>query len=301
MNWRKLPCMLLVVLGSLSCSFAPKDLAQGDSPYDFTKPDKVYRLPFPLNEISGLALQDSAHLLAINDEEGILFNFNLQSGEVQNEWNFGNGRDYEGVAIHEQQCYVVASDGDVVIIQDYASADRQAKKYENKLDSDNNVEGLCYVPEQDALLLACKDDPGNGEDDEKAVYAFDLSSKTIKPKNPVITVDLKAVEDSLLQTRLDDFSNQLRKAFTFDEDQEDLFRPSGIARHPKTGNIYILSAHYRMLVILDQQFQLKEVIPFENPLFRKPEGIAFNEAGDLYISNEANGGIANILYFKQLK
>lgn len=297
MKGRRLAIGFLIGFATLSCSFDQKRNKDYPGPYRFGKPDRVYRLSRPLNEISGLAMRDSTHLVAINDEEGVIFDFNLNKGQIQDEWPFGENRDYEGIALDGSTAFVVESDGDVFEVSDYQHPQRQTRKHENLLEAGNNVEGLCYDAEAHALLLACKDDPGTDEEGEKAVYAYDLAANSMQSQQPYFTVNLHAVEDSLLQTGLDGFSNELRKAFTFDEDQEDLFRPSGIARHPLTGDLYILSANYRMMVVLDNQHRLKHIIPFENPLFRQPEGIAFRKDGDVFISNEANEGTPNILHF----
>jgi len=47
----------------------------------------------------------------------------------------------------------------------------------------NDAEGLCYDVPNNRLLLAYKDSAGKERElkDEKAIYAFDLNTKTIVP------------------------------------------------------------------------------------------------------------------------
>jgi uncharacterized protein YjiK len=47
-------------------------------------------------------------------------------------------------------------------------------------------------------------------------------------------------------------------------------------------------------LILDEQWNAKEIFALNPVNFKQPEGIAFNDKGDLFISNEASGGSANI-------
>jgi len=53
-----------------------------------------------------------------------------------------------------------------------------------------------------------------------------------------------------------------------------------------------------LLLVLDEQWKIKESFPLNPSLFKQPEGMAFNARGDLYISNEGGEGTANVLVFK---
>jgi uncharacterized protein YjiK len=76
------------------------------------------------------------------------------------------------------------------------------------------------------------------------------------------------------------------------------FRPSALTKDPLTGDWYILSAVNKLLVVADKSWKVKGAYPLNTHTFNQPEGIAFDNDGNLYISNEGDGFIdGNILKF----
>src|SRR5204863_2389137 len=75
------------------------------------------------------------------------------------------------------------------------------------------------------------------------------------------------------------------------------FEPSGIAIHPVTRDLYIISSVGKVLVIISPDGHLSNVIQLNPKVFKQPEGIAFNSKGDLFITNEGKQGKGNILEF----
>jgi uncharacterized protein YjiK len=73
--------------------------------------------------------------------------------------------------------------------------------------------------------------------------------------------------------------------------------PSGIAIHPLSGKTYLVAHDGKALVILDLNGEIEKYIPLNPSLFKQPEGICFNQQGDLFISNEANFSSPNIMKF----
>jgi uncharacterized protein YjiK len=65
-----------------------------------------------------------------------------------------------------------------------------------------------------------------------------------------------------------------------------------LARNPATGEWWILSATNRMLIVADESWKIKAVYPLDPTLFNQPEGIAFDNQKNLYISNE-RGQLSN--------
>jgi hypothetical protein len=76
------------------------------------------------------------------------------------------------------------------------------------------------------------------------------------------------------------------------------FKPSAAGINPITGDLFIISAINKLLVIADRRGDAKEVYKIDPAVFKQPEGLTFSPAGALVISNEsADEGVANILVF----
>jgi len=83
-------------------------------------------------------------------------------------------------------------------------------------------------------------------------------------------------------------------------DEKDMvFSPSGIAVHPHTKNIYILSSVGKALLVLDKLGKnILSIQALEKKMTKQPEGIAFDKEGTLFISSEGRSGKGRIFHFK---
>ena len=80
------------------------------------------------------------------------------------------------------------------------------------------------------------------------------------------------------------------------------FRPSALAKNVNTNEWYILSSVNKVLVVTDASWKIKNVYPLNPKLFNQPEGIAFDDHNNLYISNEGDLVTAgNVLKFNYTK
>ncbi len=254
-------------------------------PYNLDRPDKTYTLPGELREISGITWLDDKHIAGVQDEDGYIFVLRLKDGKVVDKVKFEKDGDYEDITKAKKKLYILRSDGTLFKVKDWDSKEQHTKKYKTHLDESNDTEGLCYDPLEHRLLVACKDDPGESKKlkHHRAIYAFDLKEKKLKNK-PVLKINLKE-----LQAIAREQNTFLGK---FD------FMPSGIAIHPLTGDIYVIAASGKLLVIMDREGTIRTAIRLSEFLFPQPEGITFTDSGDLLISNEGRLGNANILLFK---
>ncbi|HIG73827.1 MAG TPA: hypothetical protein EYQ24_04400 [Bacteroidetes bacterium] len=244
----------------------------GSVPYDLANPDGRFRLAPRLREISGLTWLSSGRLGAVQDEDGDLFELDPSSGEVVRESRFHGDGDYEGLAQVGDTVWVVESDGDLYPFDGRTEAD----KIDTGLKRSNDVEGLAYDAVHHRLLLALKGDPGNGLRRVRAIYAYDLTTGE----------------------RSDE------PAFTLDRDQLDPggapFKPSGLAFHPATGELYVLSAVRRALIVLSPEGELRAAVALPARLYPQAEGIAFAPDGTLFISSEGDGTAGTLLRFLPL-
>ena len=266
-------------------------------PYDLSKPNGNFKLSNRLTEISGLSLSpDGQELVAVNDEQGKIFYLNKKNGEIEREVKFGKAGDYEGIESVGDKIYVVKHNGDIYKVKDLDKDKPEAKEYSTKLDSKYDVEGLAYDAAHNRLLLVCKGKAGDGKDMKgvRAVYGFDLEENKLD-KEPAYTVDREKIKDHFKSNNV---SQRLIDVFT-PEYASDAFGPSGIAIHPKTSDICIISSVGKLLVILSPSGEIKYMEKLDASIFKQPEGICFDTDGTLYISTEGKGGRGRLFRFSQ--
>ena len=276
----------------ISCSESPANHNTSFSlPYDLNNPDEVYHLPKELKEISGISFFGENILACIQDEKGIVFLYDLEKKEIIGSKDFGKSGDYEDIAVSGSEAYILKSSGDLYYIKDLKADSLNAEKIESGLSGKYDGEGLFWDENEHVLLIACKGFAGEGLSGKKAIYRYDPKKRELD-NTPVYTIDLGEVDEFLSTGHLYDVSRKIQKTIKIDEG---LFKPSALAIHPFTNDIYILSSVNKLLVILNNQGDLQYVFPFDNENYLQPEGITFNKKGDLYISNEGNNGKPNIL------
>lgn len=278
--------------GEPDCAYKTPDFG-----YQFECPDHVYQLPEELTEISGLQLLGNNQMACVQDEDGLIYIYDLDKEKIDKRIQFSGHGDYEGIALADNDLYVLESNGRFHLINNFDPQDENIAVEVIKTDVNrkNNTEGICYDKENARLLLAFKDDPGNDLENKKAIYAFDLKSKKVTAA-PVFTIDLKELAASLLEDDLSKIFYKLRKIFGSMTGSE-LFRPSGVAIHPVTHDIFIIDSENKLLAVLDKTGKLKHVYDFSSSLYIQPEGITFAANGDLYICNEGKDLQGNILTF----
>ena len=283
-----LVALLTVLAGFIYQAAAPEQLPQMPSalPYNLHEPAQKIKLPEKLREISGITWWDKHQLAGVQDEDGYIFVIDTLQGEVVKQEKFRKDGDYEGIARVGSKLYIVRSDGDLYKVKDFDQKDQKTKEYETPLKTANDVEGLCYSKADNELWLACKEQPGLEKDKHKgtrAIYRFDLEEKKLK-KKPKFLIDLKAL------------TQFLNNKYSKDKKRWE-FRPSGLAIHPVSKQLYVLAHGGSLLIVLDHEGTLVDAEALPKKLFRQPEGIAFSPNGDLYISNEGVDKKANILRF----
>ncbi|SDR77732.1 SdiA-regulated [Gillisia sp. Hel1_33_143] len=266
---------VLILVGGLIFSFERKGTFTQNKDYSY-QIESTWELPKILSEISGIEWIDENKIAGIQDEDGILFIYNLKTSKIEKKIEFADKGDYEGLAIHEKNAYALRSDGTIFEILNFMENHPNISKFETFLTASNNVEGLCLDLAHHQLLLAIKDRE-SGSDDYKGVYSFNLKTKELN-KNPFIKLDMK---DKLLENSSNNISKRLR--------------PSDIEIHPITGEIYILDAKDPKLLILDKNRKFKKLYALDEDKFNQPEGLTFTPTGRLFISNEAGSNPANIL------
>lgn len=258
--------------------------------YDLKRPDEKHFLPYVLAEISGLT-HTGKSVLAVDDETGKVFEYDLDKREIIHSIEFAKPGDYEGVELIDNKIYVLESDGDIYSFNYTESKKIDSKKRENKLSRENDTEGLGFDPYLNRLLIVCKE---KGEVDKnkvkgRAVYAYDLDDKKLK-KSPFFTIRVKDLKEFW----------EKNKTFEYDEDRIK-FKPSAIAYHPIEETFYVLSSVGKLLVVVNRDGSIKATYPISPRVLSQPEGLCFDQNGDMYISSEGEGDRGYILKFSMKK
>lgn len=255
--------------------------------FDFDNISVIVDLNKHLKEISGMAPSFAGGdlLYGVQDEDGILFSINARTGDSEEIFKFGKDRDYEGVARTDTAIYVLEQDGDLFEIR-YpipTNDDYEAEKIETQFSYVNNTEGVSFDRGEGALLIVPKErqlNPGD-TDSRHGIYRFDLKSKRLnqRPEYYVDEYELgQAVYGKLSRYNL---------------------KPSGIAVDPLTDDIFVLAHVGKVLVIINRESEIQHVEILDDNIFQQPEGITFNEAGDLFISSEGKSGKAVVATFRR--
>jgi len=268
---------LLLFLLLFSCSNNGQVIA---IPYHINKPDNSYKLPKELIEISGLSYAENNQIYCIEDENGKVYVFDLLQKKVTKKIHFGKKSDYEGISLVDSTIYTVNSKGDLFQIKVFKNKNT-TKKINTFLTKEHNIEGLCFDSLNNRLLLTGK---GNSLDKEKYIFAYDLAQKKLL-KEPIFSINIEEIQ------------NSYGEASSFFGENMLSFNPSGIAIHPISKEIYILSARGNKLFILFNSGKIKTSVKLKKSIFKQPEGITFSPNGTLYISNEGRKGKANIKSF----
>ena len=266
-------------------------------PYQLAEPVEEFKLPNKLKEISGLGIDATGkYLYAVQDEDGDLFLINTTTGEIEKEGTFHKAGDYEGVEMANGRVFVVKSSGTLYEIVNFKEENQELLKHKFTFNKNSDIEGLGYDPIENRLLISCKGKAGKGEEFEfkKGIFGLNLTTMELDEK-PTYTISVEAVKQFLEVNHTLEKLDKLVKLFRPGE--EFIFGPSGLAVHPKTGDIYITSSVGKLLVVLQRDGAIKHIVKLKKKIHEQPEGITFAQDGTLYISNEGKNGKGRIYKF----
>lgn len=240
-----------------------------------------------LKEISGLAAGEGNLVYAHNDEKGKIFEVNIDNGQITREFSLKGkktDRDYEGIARSDSNFYMVDNSGALYSFRLAGHKKKlKYKSYKTILSSRYNVEGLCYDPVLNQLLLACKNYPGKKHKGMRAIYSFDLSSALFVDEPRV----LLKISDVVNYDQAG-FLNKLQHLLGLSDDLT--FEPSGIEWDSETGHFLIIAANGRWMIEITRNGQIVDRIRLDHQRHKQPEGITITTSGKLVISDEGVDG-----------
>ncbi|GAB3925431.1 SdiA-regulated domain-containing protein [Mucilaginibacter myungsuensis] len=239
--------------------------------YDLTKPVK-YNMPERLTEISGIAFQNGKDdlLYAEEDETGRVYYFKLGEKDIQHT-EFGKDGDYEDIAVLNSKLIMMRSDATFFVfpldqvklpkVDSVTKIDKALPKGE--------YEGMYADAKTNRVYVLCKSCSADKHNKTTSGYIMALTPDGGLQQTGEFSIDIKQITDITGQKKL-------------------TFRPSAITKNNKTGEWFILSSVNKALVIADENWKVKGVYVLDPSLFNQPEGMAFDSAQNLYISNEGD-------------
>lgn len=279
-----------LIFGFAGCILPDKEedttksiINSGDFQYDVYAPDKDYKLPGALVEISGLAYWKEDILLCIEDERGHLYLYDHVKEEIIQDIKFGKKGDYEGVTQYEDIAYVVKSNGKLYCFK--IENEPEVTKIDLPFTSSNDLEGIAKGHKNDEFYIACKQKAELAENGIKgrAVYTYNIKKEKVKTK-PFIHLTTESFTEEILKAGLNPSKHMP-------------FMPSGIAVHPHTEDVFLISSVGKLLIVLNKSGSIVSMAPLKRSLFRQPEGICFDNDGNMFISSEGRGKKGYILKF----
>ena len=247
-------------------------------PYRLSQPGEILELPPALREISGLCYTQSGALLAVNDEEGIVYTISLKTKSTQEVLNWADKGDFEGLAEAGRSLWVLESPGKLIELRNWTGR-FSVHTHSRLLPKGAEWEGLTSFS-ANTLVAAQK----NNSTHQPQLWRV----QTKGPKAQLyLTLSQTEVSSAINMNKLEKFSFHLAQLLGMAGGRP--VQPSGLARHPLNKDLYVLSAKAGLLLVYSGQGKLKSTISLPKSLFLQPEAITFAPDGTLYIGNEGKG------------
>lgn len=273
---------IVIIVASVVSGFGCK-VASGDEQtvknYDLNKPEKFF-MPESLLEVSGITFyQGKADTVyAIQDEQGRLFRMALGVKKQVNA-KFGKQGDYEDVSIVNGKVVILKSNGSLIIFP-FADAIYEevdsAREWKSIL-PEGEYEGMYGDEPSQSVFVICKNCADDNSKNSVSGYVYHVGDSVYQ--TGTFKIDVNEIKS---------FTGKVKRGF----------RPSAMARNPVTSDWYIISAVNKLLVVTDSNWKIKETCLLNGNTFNQPEGLAFDEKGNMYISNEGDDlSQGNILRF----
>jgi hypothetical protein len=225
------------------------------------------KLPKDLREVSGLAAIQNDQLLAVADEQALVFKIDMTAGTISRYLTFGKPiakGDFEGVAILNDAVYLVTSQG-ALWRQVTDGSTGQYQIISTDAGERCEVEGLAAWHEKDSLLLLCK------------------------------TVYRKNQKDTLVVLRWSEKAPEAPTEPLIDRTYADMgiekLHPSGLTFSADRQHLFIVAARQKAFleVTLDGEVIRYGKLP-KGAGHRQTEGVAITHNNKLYLADEGGKG-----------
>jgi uncharacterized protein YjiK len=230
-------------------------------------------LPQELDEISGIAYNPATQqLIAVNDEDGILFFLDPATGAVTNRIQFAGKGDYEEVFFGNGCVWILESKGRFlkVFLKDKSAYASQPVPM--NVTGNEEFEAAWLCADSVRVATACKKCGG-----EAAFFARSDSGATGRYRFEQREIDFSSITNPAEKLK---------------------FHASAAGVDPADKRVYLVASPDKKIIQMTQEGKVLAIASLNPAVFKQPEGICFTPDGTMYISNEAAGGNANLLVFK---
>jgi uncharacterized protein YjiK len=240
---------------------------------------RQWKLPRKLHEVSGLALTRDNRLLAITDEEAVVYEIDYESGRLVKAFAFGDPvvrGDFEGIAVLHDKVWLMTSQGRLFSAREGANGERvQFQQFDTGLGKYCELEGLAQDRDNGLLALACKET--RSKNDQLKIFELSVTANGISQVR-----DIKVPEAAIA-----------------DEIESKHVNPSGIAIAPDSGQRTMVAARQRAIMQLSSDGELIDAIILpKKKRHRQAEGVEITADGRLLIADEGGDGKARLAIYR---
>lgn len=250
-----------------------------DGYFDLAAPATISNLPMGIIPFSDVSMMDSTHLVCIDSKSGGVLFYDLTLNTVSNPLELGVNRQFTDVSMIDSTLILFDADKKVhFLLPPYDSTSFIAS---DELQEDFNSSGICLHESTKRLfMLGELQERENGEF-SCSIYAFNLNRHKLR-EEPLFDINTADIELFAMNNNL-----LLPRKITSEGDTIDglNFKPTAMAIHPKTNEIYVLSSEDRSLVVFNQFGDIVNFTTLDATNFYKPTGMTFHKNGNLLITN----------------
>ena len=250
----------------------PKHEFLSPTGYDLNKPQK-FSMPDDLEEISGIAFHngDASTLYAEEDESGRVYYLKQPDYKKAQYSTFKDSGDFEDMAICGDEVIMLQSKGRLYtfpLAETSAPKVAHVQRFENMLPK-GEFEGLYADQKTKQIYVMCKHCDMDKTSKQTSGFIFQLGADGKLTQTDKFKINVKHIADQVSDPKIN-------------------FHPSAIAQNERSRNWYVVSSVNKMLVVLNEKFKVQQVYKLNPEFFPQPEGIAFDNHNNLYISNEGD-------------
>ncbi len=279
MHYFNILVLLLLFTGKCSPGITETENTPFPEGYKLETYQKII-LQDEMEEISGLEWVGENQLWAIEDESSIIYRLDTMSGKILRKRKFAKNKDIEDLLVVGKVAWVLQSNGTLYEVASPLGKKPKTTQHHFPIKKKRDIEAIVASKTEPYLFVFCKACKWDIGPEQASIFRFDLTTKSYD------SIPFSALKREDMQPLLQTKKTEPLK-----------IQPSAAAWHPIENLIYILSSSGKWLCITDTDFTPKKIYRLDPRLFKQPEGITFDPKGNMYISNEARDGNANILKF----